>query len=311
MMTPESNHGDAVMARFANSLAYHQVSQRRAMSRTPGRVTAYFLWAGWLAYLVIFLLGMDPRTMFGWSWLMNAALLILGFLIAFNATPAVAVRRMRPMALLTDAPIVWRFATNRVACDIGTWEHRDFAWEALNGVDILADGFFIVPNPRMCHWVPKSAFESEQDYEQVLSWARGKARSIRQFGGVRMAEWLVSLALVPFALPLPLTAIELFSAAGFSDDPAATASIFYTGMTPHYFAGYWILAATVFVVFHRRKVRALLPHAGLALLLGLAWDGFTPAGFAGNLPDWIASTCAWLFAGCAHWWIVVRAPYDD
>lgn len=306
---PEISDSDTVIVRFANSVSYHRTSQRRALSRMPARMAAYFVWAIWIAYFLNFLLSLDPHCLFSEASVTTALWIIAGFFVAFNITPAVGIRRARPTPWLTDAPVTWRFAADRVACDIGTWEHRDFAWDALHSVDLLPDGLLIVPNQRLCHWIPKSAFDSEADYAQTLTWARQKARSFRQFEGRRAAEWFASCTLVPLALPLPHTAVRLLQ--GISEYYAAVSKMIYADMTPHYFGGYWLLAATVFLVLGRRNVQSPVPYAALALLLGLLWDGLVLDGFRNNAMNWIASTLAWLFAGGAHWWITVRTPTDE
>ena len=304
---------ETVVAAFANTPAYHRTSQWRALSCSPLRMASYFVWAIWLAYFLAFLLTLHPARVFSGATLQKVILLVVGVLIAFNVTPAIRIRRAQPAPPLLDAPVTWRFTAARVASDIGDWVHRDFAWQVLHSVDVLPDGLFIAPNPQMRHWIPKAAFENGAAYQQVVTWAQEKADTVRHFSGARAAEWIASLLLIPFALPLPWMAWLLSSPEVSLPDSFPMVEAAYTSATLHYAVGYWVVAAVGYVVLGLPNIRNPFFYIVVALALGTLWDSISPPTLAvggHNMATWIAGSAAWLVAGWMHWWMVVRNGGD-
>lgn len=301
---------DAVTACFTNTLAYHREAQRRTMSRSAFRMASYYLWAIWLSYFLGFLLLLEPRHLFSGTTIQTFIYLMLGLVFVFKTTPAVRIGRASPIPLLVDIPVTWRFTAERVAASVGELEHRDYAWQILHSVDMLPGGMLILPNPQASHWVPQSAFASPADYEQVHTWAKQNANTVRDFSASRGAEWVVSLLLVPFVLPLAPVACILTQSATLPEESFSIASAMYVSIFWRYLIAYWLVAAIGFFPLGRLTGGNRFGYyAGVGLILGLLWEaGSTVLGFgaARDIAGWLAAAIAWSFAGWAHWWLVVR-----
>jgi hypothetical protein len=303
-----------VTASFINTLENHRTAQWRALSKNAFRVTAYYGWAIWLFYFGWLLLFVSQGRSLSENISIAQSIggLVFGFFLMFNITPSIRIARTRPHRLLLDAPVTWRFSASRATAELGEWERRDYAWEILHSVDILPDGLMIMPHPVLNQWLPKHAFAGEEEFEQVCKWATERADMVRRFPVSRKPEWAVSLSLMPLVLAIvPALWAGLRADISF-DESFVTMSVIYTWNAWRFFVWYGMVALMVFRPLARNRVgKHPAAYMATAVVLGLLLeDLFLPnmTHYPLDFLFWSLSGIAWLFAGFAHWWVVVHRP---
>ena len=106
-----------------------------------------------------------------WFMLFFGSFLLLQFTVIQPIILRMQFRR-RPDR---DAEFIWQFAPEQIISD-GAGFKTELTWKAFAKVVQTPNGFLFYPNSRVFQWVPKHAFRSDAEFQQVADWAREKAR---------------------------------------------------------------------------------------------------------------------------------------
>jgi hypothetical protein len=274
-------------------------------SRQFVRVLPYYIWAVSLHAFVVFLALLSPKRLFAILNFEILGLIILILSFSLLWVPGWRARLDARNSLLVGVPAVWRFTAKRVSCSLGERSSFDADLGVLYGVEKLPHGLLVLTHRLVVHWIPRSAFASERDFDQVAEWAAFGAPRYRERLKWKFAEWLAALLIAPSAIPLALYFAYLAqSGVNVLDSYPTLATIFGLSL-PHCYALSWFVAAPIYGFLSRYTRR--LPWF---LLAGAALGALQTVGFMREIVPYQPGLAAWI-AGFStgaliHWLIVVR-----
>lgn len=80
-----------------------------------------------------------------------------------------------------DIEAEWRFTPDQIT-ETSALGHSDWSWQTFTRVVRTPKGLLFYPIDQMFHWVPRHAFESEVEYEQVSDFAKSKVQRFYNVG---------------------------------------------------------------------------------------------------------------------------------
>ena len=274
-------------------------------SRSFVRVLPYYVWAAALYAFIVFLSLLSPRRLFTVGNFETLGLIVLLACFSLIWLPGWRARLDQRSRLLAGIPSAWRFTRTRVTCSVGAHSSFDADWGALYGAEKLPHGLLVLTHRVVAHWIPRSAFANDGDFDQVAEWAAFGAPRYRQRRTWKVAEWLAALLIAPSAAGLTLHfAMLLQSGQSLLDSYPTLATVLAVSM-PHCYAVSWLLGVPMYWLLAR-----FTRHPGFFVLAGAALGAFQTLGFMQNiiplqpgLAPWIAAFCV---GALVHWLIVVR-----
>jgi len=274
-------------------------------SRSFVRVLPYYVWAAAIYTLVVFLSLVSPKRLFTISNFETLVLIILLACFSLVWLPGWRARFDRRSPLLSGIPAAWRFTQTRVACSLGEHSSFDADWGAVYSAEKLPHGLLVFTHRIVAHWIPRSAFASDADFDQVAEWAAFHAPRYRQRRRWKVAEWIAALLIAPSAVGLTLYFAMLVEWGQNLLDSYPSFAMVLGISLPHCYAVSWLLGAPAYWLLARSTRRLVF-----FLLAGAALGALQTFGFLKmiiplqpGLAPWIAAFCA---GGLVHWLIVVR-----
>jgi hypothetical protein len=274
-------------------------------SRSFVRVLPYYIRAVCLYAFVVFLALVSPRRLFSALNFEILAVIILILCFSLFWLPGWRARVEGRNALLLGIATMWRFTAKRVSCSLGEHFSFDADWGVLYGVEKLPHGLLVQTHRVVAHWIPRSAFASDEAFDQVAEWAAFGAPRYRARPRRKIAEWIAALLIAPSAVSLALYLAYLAgSGLNLLDSYPSLATI--VGITlPHCYALGWFVAAPAYGLLSRYTKR--WPYF---LLAGAALGAMQTLGFMKLIIPYQPGLAAWIagfsIGALIHWAIVVR-----
>ncbi len=274
-------------------------------SRSFVRVLPYYVWAVCFYAFVVFVGLLSPKRLFTAGNLEILAVIVLLAFLSLVWVPAWRARLDKPNGLLANIPTVWRFTAARVACSIGEHSSFDADWRALYCAEKLPHGLMLFTHRVVAHWIPRSFFASERDFDQAAEWAAFGVPRYMQRATWKLAEWLAALVIAPSAVALTLYFSTMVQSGQNLLDSFPTLATVIGISLPHCYAVSWFLCAPVYwfmARFTRRPIYFLFAGAVLgAMQTTEPLRSILP--FQPGLLAWLLGFCVGAFI---HWLIVVR-----
>lgn len=302
---PEAETTALITVEVPNTQQQARDTHTAVLSRSVYRVLPVYIWASCLYASIVYVSLLTPKRLFTLDSLETAVLIVLLFSSSFLWLPGWRARRDKPAKLLMGVPSQWRFTATRVMCQTGEHARSDFDWGVLHGAEKLTDGLLLFPLRTVAEWLPRSAFASDQDFDQVADWAAAGSPRYRQRRKRRLAEWVAALLIAPPAIALTLYVATLIeSGKGVLDSFPTLMMVMPIALAHSYVAG-WILGAPVYGVLARFTKRPIF-FLGAGAVLGSIQV------FAGMLSIFpvLQGLLAWStgfgLGALVHWYIAVR-----